>query len=287
MATVKSKEPMKQSKPLLSVLNSDSKLITSIDQPPCGEYSSQGAFFIDAHCHLADKRLDWQQELADAGETGIGGVISCALSPDEIAWHQQHVHSAVRWVAGMHPWYEPGRELTLDAVAALCQQRSICGIGEIGLDGRGGEQAQQQRMLLAQLDLARMYNLPVVLHVVRQHYALVKLLKNNFPSVFGLVHGFSTSLEVAQAYSQFSLGLSIGCRMPGTKALQHILQRGLYTVETDAPFQKSHDSEGDLNHVANCCVPIARLSNLSPGGEDQVRRQQWQTLQQLGFMERK
>lgn len=276
---------MKQSKPPLSVLNSDSNTLLTIDQPPCGEYSPQGEFFIDAHCHLADERMDWQQELADAAEAGIGGVISCALSPREIAWHRRCEHPSVRWVAGKHPWYEPGHELTLDAVAELCAQKCICGVGEIGLDSRGGDEGQQQRELLAQLDLARMYHLPVVLHVVHRHNELVKLLKSNFPTVFGLVHGFGSALEVAQAYGQFNLALSIGCRMPGIRAVQYILQRGLFTVETDTPFQKPRESDDKLNHVVNCRVPITKLSRVCPGGECQVRYLQWQTLHQLGFME--
>jgi len=265
-------------------LNSDSKFLNSILQPPC-EDLSQGDFFIDAHCHLADSRLDWRKELEEAAAENVQKVISCALSPAEILWHQSHLDPAIAWVAGMHPFYPAGKEITLDAIATLCQKGDICGIGEIGLDGRNGDMETQIKLLLPQLDLARMYGLPVVFHVVRWHYELIRLLKRNFPGVHGIVHGFDSSPEAAEAYSRFNLGFSLGCKSPSAKAVAFITARGLFCVETDTPFQKATDNMKPLNHLNQLPIAIAGITTRSGLSQQAILHRQKATLHSLGFLE--
>ncbi|MCA9545256.1 MAG: TatD family hydrolase, partial [Myxococcales bacterium] len=119
-------------------------------------------------------------------------------------------------------------------------------VGEIGLDHRApyaAHRAEQARAFREQLALARALDRPVVLHVVRAHGEVLAVLKGDgVPRAGGVVHAFSGSVEVMQAY--LALGLHISLAGP----VAHPRSRRLHAaaaavpahrllVETDAPDQ--------------------------------------------------
>ncbi|MCK4956580.1 MAG: TatD family hydrolase, partial [Candidatus Cloacimonetes bacterium] len=122
--------------------------------------------FIDAHCHLADSKL--QSELDDdiLKQQEIVGFISSALCQSEFNWHQNNQNPKMYWVAGIHPTYEKSKIEDLSTIIQLCETKQIIGIGEIGLDVRANTQAYQRKVLLEQLAIAKEFELPVIFHVV-------------------------------------------------------------------------------------------------------------------------
>ncbi len=219
---------------------------------------------LDNHCHLEEiaRAGRLEAELKSAREAGIAGWFSSALSRAEMEWHQQQHIPGMKWCAGIHPYYEKSRESNLDYLAELCAAGRIAAIGEIGLDTRNPDAEWQKKILLAQLELADQYDLAVIFHVVKSYYELYKLLKDNFPKVRGFLHGFNSSLEVFEVFSEFDLGFSLNARLPQESVVKAIVDRGIWQIETDAPYALPAGMKGEYNTLANLIRVKERIEKL-------------------------
>ena len=207
----------------------------------------------DNHCHLEEiyraGRLD--AELQAARKAGVTGWFSSALCREEMEWHLQQKIAGMTWCAGIHPFYEKSSERDWDFLVELAGSGKIAALGEIGFDKRNDNWEWQKKVLLKQLELAREFELPVIFHVVKSYYELYKLLKDNFPKVRGYLHGFNSSMDVFEAFNSFDLGYSLNARLPEDKVVQAIIRRGYWEIETDAPYAKPADFDGEYNVLAN------------------------------------
>jgi len=207
---------------------------------------------IDCHCHFYNLQVnDLQEQLQKAQKVGIEYFLCSALGKQEYQWYRENEFYKMKWYAGIHPFYEDSHETDLPQLEELCRNKEIVAIGEIGLDGRNDDSQWQQKILLQQLELAHDYDLPVVFHVVKEYYQLYKILKKNFPKVRGFLHGFNSSREVAETFSQLELAFSINARPPKQDALEFIFRKGRLLLETDAPYQKPNDSLANFHELAN------------------------------------
>ncbi|MBC8385235.1 MAG: TatD family hydrolase, partial [Candidatus Cloacimonetes bacterium] len=225
--------------------------------------------WIDAHCHLTDERIfrNHEEEISSAESVGISGFISSVLSKDEYEYIKlpefRKLRKFIYWSAGIHPSYERSSENDVEYLVKLCDEKQIMAIGEIGLDKRISNSDWQKKILLLQLDLARNYHLPVIFHVVGNYYELLKILKKNFPNIFGFIHGFNSSQEVFDNFSKFDLGFSLNLQLPKQEVIKMILKRGFCFFETDAPFQKENNSKEEFNHLKNLLIVVEKVSGIT------------------------
>jgi TatD DNase family protein len=122
-------------------------------------------------------------------------------------------------------------------------------IGELGLDGRDLQPASPQRLapqeraFRAQLALARQLDLPLVLHVVRAHAPVLRILKGDgVPRRGGVVHSYSGSAELVADYLRLGLHISFAGPVTYPEARRvHAAVKAVPSdrllVETDAPDQ--------------------------------------------------
>ena len=238
---------------------------------PCGglKPAQDSNNFIDAHCHLTDKRIfsNLDQEISEANKLGVSHFISVVLCREEFEMMKlpkfQKLRKMVNWTAGIHPHYEKTDEEDFNYLVELCDEQQIIAIGEIGLDNRNADFNWQKKMLLMQLDLAANYDLPVVFHNVRQYYEMYKILKDNFPEVRGFLHAFNASSEIFKEFSKFDLAFSINCKPPKDNVIRAVLKRGFYLFETDAPAMRPRELNEDFNHLRNLMWSVERISNIS------------------------
>jgi TatD DNase family protein len=175
---------------------------------------------------------------------------------DETGWRAQSAlaRPGVHLAYGCHPWRAAGASDAESLAAALEGLAAPVAIGEIGLDASGRHREQmdtQQDAFLAQLDLARQLDLPVVLHVVRAHGAALACF-DRCPAPSGIVHGFSGSTEVAGEWIRRGFLLSFGhlvcdkrSKRARIAASQVPLDRLL--VESDSP--SGFESPAGINQV--------------------------------------
>ena len=137
-------------------------------------------------------------------------------------------------------------------------QGSLCCLGELGLDYARLEFCDvetQKKGLLAQLDLAKEFDLPLFLHNRKTGKDLLEILKQHYfledvtlPG--GVVHSFDDSLELAQEFMDLGLYIGInGCSLKTEKNLEVVKNLPLdrLLVETDCPWcdiRQTHAGSG-------------------------------------------
>ena len=209
---------------------------------------------IDTHCHLdaAEFAHDRKEVIERAGAAGVSAIVIPAVEVGNF----EAVRSLARsfkggaYALGIHPICVPqAREQDLERLES-CVQASLedprfVAIGEIGLDfflpalKEDAMREKQERFYGAQLDLARRYGLPVLLHVRRSQDLLLKHLRRR-PPIGGIAHAFNGSLQQARLFIEHGFALGMGGAMTFARALQiRRLARQLplqdLVLETDAP----------------------------------------------------
>lgn len=230
--------------------------------------------WIDAHCHLDDDQFDVDRD-AIVARAVEAGAIAMVTAGGDIASSQKAVALAERYdpvyaVVGIHPHHAASYSRTaLRVIRKLAEHPKVVGIGEIGLDFHYADQAPcpvQEKVFLAQLDLAQELEKPVVIHDRDAHGAIEKILKKRRGSPRGMLHCFSGDLEMAQR--AITLGYWISFAGNVTFANAHQLQetaRALplehILLETDAPYLSPH--RGQRNEPATIPLICARLAELA------------------------
>ena len=219
-----------------------------------GHHRCMTTAWIDTHCHLDAPEFDADRN-AVRQEATVQGVGHCVIPAVERSnWEtvrllaHQHGDS---YALGIHPLYTGRAD---DGDVALLQEMlaqhhadpRLVAIGEIGLDYfvPGLDPTRQERFYRAQLQLARRFDLPVILHVRRSADKLLKGLRD-LPVRGGIAHAFNGSLQQAQAFIGLGFKLGFGGAMTYDRALQlrrlaAELPEEALVLETDAPDIPPH-----------------------------------------------
>ncbi len=239
---------------------------------------------IDTHCHLdaaefdVDREAVWQAAL-DAGVRSvvIPGVLADNFQPI-MQWCANHPQAA--FALGWHPLFVD--QATDDAIEHLQQTienilqgpqaRQLVAIGEIGLDfyiTRDNE-AHQIAMLEGQLQLAKQFDLPVILHVRSSIDTVLKYLRKHGIHQ-GIAHAFNGSRQQADAMAAQGLKMGFGGAMTWPRALRirklaEELPLEHIVLETDAPDiqpvwigHHSRNSPDQLKRIAEEMALIRRI----------------------------
>ena len=210
--------------------------------------------WIDTHCHLDAPEFAADADVVRA-RARAAGVQHIVIPAVQVA-HADAVRSLAHrhgdsYALGIHPLYTPqAADDDLECLAdLLAQYRSdphLVAVGEIGLDFfvPGLDAERQTRFYRQQLQLARRFDLPVILHVRRSADALLKGLRE-LPVQGGIAHAFNGSLQQARAFIALGFKLGLGGALSYERALQ---LRRLATelpiealvLETDAPDMPPH-----------------------------------------------
>lgn len=174
---------------------------------------------------------------------------------------------------GLHPMYlAEHRPEHLDALHGWLERERPVALGECGLDFFvEGLDADAQRMyFVRQLELARTFDLPVILHARRAVDEVIATIRR-IGGLRGVVHSFSGSEE--QARQLWKLGFLIGLGGPITYERAHRLRALVATMpleflllETDAPDQPLATRRGERNEPAWLGEVLATVATLR--GED-------------------
>lgn len=230
---------------------------------------------IDSHCHLdldafAD---DIDEVLQRATDAGVSRLLIPGTTPTgwqrqrDLASQYRHIDIAF----GLHPYFLAADNTV--ALSALEKQlsnlpASCKALGEMGLDAVVEVPVDvQQQVLLHQLNLANECGLPVILHHRKTHHLLLSALKQSRFLHGGVVHAFSGSRDVANAYIDAGFKLGIGGTITYPRAhktrqtvtdiaLEHML------LETDAPDMPVAGFQGQRNEPARLGLIAAELAAL-------------------------
>ncbi|WP_339827751.1 TatD family hydrolase [uncultured Arenimonas sp.] len=215
----------------------------------------------DSHCHLdaAEFDADRPAVLARARDAGVARQLVPAV--DRASWDAIRTLCAaepgLRPAYGLHPMFldrhQPGH---LDELRDWLESERPAAVGECGLDFfvDGLDPDKQRLYFRRQLELARDFDLPVVLHARRAVEEVIATLRE-VGGQRGVVHSWSGSEE--QARQLFELGFCLGIGGPVTYDRAKRLRRTVASMpldclllETDAPDQPDAGWRGQRNEPA-------------------------------------
>ncbi len=209
--------------------------------------------WIDTHCHLDAPEFagDLPEVRQRAARAGVAHCVIPAVEVSNFGVVRELAHAGGdSYALGIHPLRTPAA--TEDDLAQLDRELALrrndprlVAVGEIGLDHfvPGLDPARQEFFYREQLQLARRYGLPVVLHVRRSADRLLKHLRE-LP-VTGIAHAFNGSEQQALEFVRLGFRLGFGGALTYDRALQlrrlaTTLPLSALVVETDAPDIPPH-----------------------------------------------
>ena len=239
---------------------------------------------FDTHAHMDDRAFDEDREelLSRLPEAGIGLLMNpgCSLASSRAACALAKEYDYIYTAVGSHP--DAAAEVSpevLEAYRALVRENpKVKAIGEIGLDYHYEDVPReiQKEAFRAQMALAAEMNLPVIVHE-REAHADGMAIVREFPTVTGVFHCYSGSLEMAKEL--VSLGWYIGFTGVLTfknarKALE--VAAGLpldrIVLETDCPYMSPEPFRGKRNDPGKLYRMAQALASLRGLSEEDVQR---------------
>lgn len=206
----------------------------------------------------------------------------------------------VHLAMGLHPVYiDEHDDKDLQILADYLAQGDNIAIAEIGLDTFlphlkvADVFAKQIHFFVEQIELAKCYQLPVILHIRKAHAQVLNILKKQHYDAHqlgGIAHSFSGGEEEAKAFVKmgFKLGITGQITNPNAKKLHRALRAavdfgGIQTlvIETDCPdmMPLPCQSWGDLNEPANLPYVLSALSEILAIDSQTLSEQLWQNTQ--------
>jgi TatD DNase family protein len=241
---------------------------------------------LDTHCHLdaLEFESDRNAVIERALQSQVKAIIIPAVEQANFERVRVLAHRFTQgfYALGIHPMYV--RNANEQHLVQLHQELSIyrndpklVAIGEIGLDffvpeiSQGPERLKQEHFYSAQLDLAREFDLPVILHVRRSQDVLLKYLRRRAVRG-GIAHAFNGSLQQANQFIEQGFALGFGGAMTYARALQIRrlacqLPLSAIVLETDSPdippAWLTHARRNEPFQVAGIAQTLAALRGVS------------------------
>lgn len=214
--------------------------------------------FTDTHCHLYEEYYDDVDRVIErAKDAGIKRMIvnGSNLESNEETLALSQKHDSIYAAIGFHP--EDIKTFDYRNLAIIEKNiDKIIAIGEIGLDYHYTpcDRDAQKKLFTSQLDLAKKYNLPVIIHSRDATEDTIEILKR-YPEVRGSIHCFTGSLETARIYIKMGYKLGFGgvttFKNAKIKEVLSKIPKESILLETDSPYLAPEPVRGSQNEPAN------------------------------------
>ena len=232
--------------------------------------------FIDTHTHLYSESFDEDQDvmIQRAIDAGVQQFYIPAIDSEYTARmyalessYPDHMHLMM----GLHPTHVKAENYKAEIthVKSELEKRSFVAIGEIGIDLYWDKStlALQQEAFRTQIQLAKKYKLPIVIHCREAFDAVFEILEEEKgEDLFGIFHCFTgTKVQALQAIS-YNMKLGIGGvvtfkngiidRFLADIPLEHIV------LETDSPYLSPAPYRGKRNESSYLILVAEKLATI-------------------------
>ncbi len=219
--------------------------------------------FIDSHAHLSTPKFDADrdavlQRAAEAGVSAILDVGSDVESSAAAAYLAGEYPGRVFATAGIDPHVaDRFANSAARRIEQMLQDPRVVAVGETGLDYyyEHSSREAQQRAFKAHIELARKYDLPLVVHCRDAFDDCFELLGAHSGGLRGVAHCFTGGANEAEAFLQMGFHISFAGILTFRKAglLREAaavvpLERTL--IETDCPYLAPEPFRGRRNEPA-------------------------------------
>jgi TatD DNase family protein len=231
---------------------------------------------IDTHAHLYLPEFDYDRKLVV--EKAISSGVNLMLLPniDVLSIHGmlelcQTFPDHCRPMIGLHPTSvkEDYREQLTIIENNLHNQKFIA-IGEIGIDLYWDKTFLEQQMdaLSMQIDLARKFSLPLVIHCRESFDEIIKIiqLKYDGSPYSGVFHSFPGTPEQANRVIEFGFKIGINGVVTFKNSKQKEVVEAIplehLILETDAPYLTPVPFRGKRNESSYLCYIAQQIADI-------------------------
>lgn len=229
----------------------------------------------DTHTHLYSEEFDQDREemIQRAIDSGVSRFFipaidsSCTAAMYDL---EKNYPEHVFLMMGLHPTYVKENYLEeLQHVEEELAKRKFYAIGEIGIDLFWDKThlPQQQIAFRKQIQLAKQYKLPIVIHCREAFDEVFEILEEEkSPELFGIFHCFTGTYEQALQAISYNMKLGIGgvVTFKNGKIDQFLNQIDLkhIVLETDSPYLAPIPFRGKRNESSYLVNVAAKLSQI-------------------------
>jgi TatD DNase family protein len=233
----------------------------------------------DTHTHLYSEEFDQDRNemIQRAIDAGVSRFFIPAIdsSCTESMYELEKNHpNTVFLMMGLHPTYvKDNYQEELQHVENELAKRKFYAVGEIGIDLYWDKThlPQQQIAFKRQIQLAKQYKLPIVIHCREAFDEIFEILEaEKSDDLFGIFHCFSGTYEQALQAISYNMKLGIGgvVTFKNGKIDQFLNQIDLkhIVLETDSPYLAPIPYRGKRNessYIVNVVDKLAQIYSLS------------------------
>ena len=230
---------------------------------------------FDTHAHLLDDHFDSDREqlIASLADNNVKLVMEACT---DLGYLEKLIpfierHPMIYGAAGLHPEeLGPYALSDMDAVESALAHEKIKAVGEIGLDYYWPENPPrevQREFFDAQLSLAAVHHLPVIIHDREAHGDTVDILRAHKGQVTGVMHCFSGSYETAKECLDLGFYIGFGGALTFKNARRNVevaakVPLDRLVVETDCPYMAPVPCRGQRNDPTKTLYVLQKLAEL-------------------------
>ena len=227
---------------------------------------------IDAHCHLYYDELasDIDNVIQRAIDAGVSRFVCVGTNIEDskkclsITENNDDIFAS----SGVHP--HDAKDVTegyTDEIYELMEYESMIAIGEIGLDyyRNLSEPETQKKVFKELMEVAQDLDKPVIIHNRDADADTLEII-GNYPSVQGVAHCFSSTLETAQAFLEMGYYISFSGNITYKNSHLPEIVKSIpldrVVVETDSPYLSPEPERGKSNEPSRIIHTLTKLSEI-------------------------
>tara|TARA_B100000427_G_scaffold222814_1_gene186531 strand:- start:446 stop:1207 length:762 start_codon:yes stop_codon:yes gene_type:complete len=222
---------------------------------------------VDTHAHLFYLKKSLKEVVINAKKAGLIHIINVAIdikSGKESLKQANQYPKFISATMGIHPCDVAGF-LDFKTLKKELSTGQYVAVGEIGLDyyHMAASKDEQVECFKKQLDLAREFNLPAIIHS-RESDDDMKSILSEYQDVKKVLHCFSSSAEFAlsvinkNTYFSFTGMITFAKRGKVINAVKQIPIEHIM-IETDCPYMNPVGIKGD-NEPANVSLILDKIA---------------------------
>ncbi len=233
---------------------------------------------IDTHCHLDDKRYDndLQEVIDNAQRNGVGYMIIPGADPTTLPKAIKIVqnYDNIFFAVGVHPYDIDNYDRNF--LEKFITHPKCVAVGECGLDyfrlpkesdEKDRIKQKQKEIFIDQIELAKKYDKPLIVHIRDASYDSLMILKEYASKKWGgVLHCFNAS-EILLELVDYNFYYGIGgvVTFKNAKKLVQIIPKiplDRMILETDAPYLTPHPFRGERNEPAYTKLVLEKISEI-------------------------
>ncbi len=250
---------------------------------------------VDTHTHLDHKMFyeDVDEVIQRALEAGVKRMIIPGADPKDLPRAVELVerYEYIYFGVGVHP-YDMDRYDRSYLEKFITHPKCVA-VGECGLDyyrlPKDKEQKEenkkrQKELFIEQIELAKEYNLPLIVHIREASQDAYEILKGYGSSIKGVLHCYNASPILLGLQENFYYGIGGVVTFKNAKKLVEIVPKiplKRVVLETDAPYLTPEPFRGRRNEPAYVVYVAKRVADIRGVAVEEIEEQTTQNALRL------